>query len=157
MSDSLFSDSPSTPPPSVTTTTSSWAGFKIVGDNIDKNVRPRYMRLDSQTNSLHYLHAYALKDRIDLSSFSDSHQILFNLPSSKIFEQILPSTTDCNDLNHNLAILVSLVSSRQCSVFHQYFADVAVRHISHDHSAEMSQKSTVVSCYCQSEKHNYRS
>ena len=30
----------------------SWNGFKIVGDNVDKNVKPRYMRLNRQTCSL---------------------------------------------------------------------------------------------------------
>lgn len=50
---------------------SNWVSFKIVGDNIDKNVQPRFMRVDAPTRSLHYFHAYAVKDRVDLSSFSD--------------------------------------------------------------------------------------
>ena len=29
-------------------------GYKIMGDNIDKNVRPRYARQDNKTLSLHY-------------------------------------------------------------------------------------------------------
>ena len=38
-------------------------GFKIVGDNIEKNVNPRYMCVDKRTQSLHYFNAYAVKDR----------------------------------------------------------------------------------------------
>ena len=32
--------------------------YKVVGDNIDKEVRPRQMRSDHQTRSLHYFHIY---------------------------------------------------------------------------------------------------
>ena len=49
-----------------------WNGFRIIGDNIDKNVKPRFYRMESQVRSLHYYHSYALLDRIDLSAASDS-------------------------------------------------------------------------------------
>ena len=35
-----------------------WFGFKLVGDNIDKNVKPRNIRFSNQTTSLHYFHVY---------------------------------------------------------------------------------------------------
>lgn len=41
------------------------ASYKIVGDNIDKNITPSFQRLDHQTKSVHYFHAFAVKDRID--------------------------------------------------------------------------------------------
>jgi len=41
-----------------------WSGFKIVGDNIDKNLRRSYQRCDRQTVSLHYFHSCAVGDRI---------------------------------------------------------------------------------------------
>lgn len=34
--------------------------YKLVGDNIDKSVKPREMRIDHQTHSLHYFHTYAV-------------------------------------------------------------------------------------------------
>ena len=40
----------------------SWVGYKIVGDNVDKNNRPNFQRTDRQTKSLHYFHACAAKD-----------------------------------------------------------------------------------------------
>ena len=49
-----------------------WNGFRIIGDNIDKNVKPRFYRIDSQVRSLHYYHSYGLCDRIDFSATSDS-------------------------------------------------------------------------------------
>ena len=45
--------------------------FKIVADNIDKNVRPSYQRINRQTVSLHYVHALAVYDRIDFLALSD--------------------------------------------------------------------------------------
>ena len=48
-----------------------WCGFKIVGDNFDKNFSQTYQRIDYQTVSRHYFHMYAVKDRVDLSELSD--------------------------------------------------------------------------------------
>lgn len=50
---------------------SPWTGFKMLGDNVDKNVRPSYQRSDRQTESLHYFHVLAVSDRIDFPSLSD--------------------------------------------------------------------------------------
>lgn len=36
--------------------------YIIVGDNIDKRIVPRNMRLNHQVKSLHYFHAYACKN-----------------------------------------------------------------------------------------------
>ena len=51
------------------TVISTWTGFKLVGDNIDKNLRPSFQRLNKQTILLHYL--YAVADIIDFSTLSD--------------------------------------------------------------------------------------
>ncbi len=45
--------------------------FKIVGDNVDKNVTPRYLRINHRVKSLHYYHSFAVQDRIDVSNLSD--------------------------------------------------------------------------------------
>ena len=45
--------------------------YKLIGDNIDKTVKPRDMRIGSQTQSLHYFHTYAHKNRIDVSHMED--------------------------------------------------------------------------------------
>ena len=50
---------------------STWVSFKIVGHNIDKTVRPRHQTLKKRTQSLHYFHSFAVKDRIDASNPSD--------------------------------------------------------------------------------------
>ena len=50
-----------------------WFGYKFVGDNVDKNIRPSYQRMEHHRGqSLHYFHGYALRDRVDLSNYSDA-------------------------------------------------------------------------------------
>lgn len=46
-------------------------GFKLVIDNVDSTVKPRYMREDAQNLSLHYVQMYAVEDRVDYSSLPD--------------------------------------------------------------------------------------
>ena len=41
--------------------------FKLIGDNIDKNVKPRHMCINHRTKSLHYFNVFAVQDRV--SSF----------------------------------------------------------------------------------------
>ena len=45
--------------------------YKLVGDNLDEEVKPRHMHSEHQTCSLHYFHTYAVKDRIDIRAMSD--------------------------------------------------------------------------------------
>ena len=81
----------------------SWTGFKIVGDNIDKNIRQNYQRCDRQTLSLHYFHSCAIRDRIDLSGLSDvppSHAIID--PST-----ILPTVEELGTIKKEFQVLIS--------------------------------------------------
>lgn len=119
--------------------------YKLVGDNIDKEVRPRQMRSDHQTRSLHYFHTYAVRDRIDLSGISDqapSVQI-----SSIDLTKLLPNADDDECLRRNFAILIARVL-RQYSQYFSRFGQAVEGHIEHKYSREMSFKSEVVcSCY----------
>ena len=78
---------------------SSWKGFKIVGDNIDKNFRRSFQRVDFQTRSFHYFHSYAVLDRIDLSGYTDT-------PSSGEVD-FTPSDDEISSLLQVFGILVS--------------------------------------------------
>ena len=49
-----------------------WNGFKLVIDNIDKNYRQSFHQMDKKTTSIHYVHYYAVCDRINLSSCSEA-------------------------------------------------------------------------------------
>lgn len=78
-----------------------WTGFRIVGDNVDKNVRPRYQRLDYQTQSLHHFHSYACLDRIDFSGLSDSS------PLGVVTQACLTTDDELSTITSHLEILVS--------------------------------------------------
>jgi L1 cell adhesion molecule like protein len=118
--------------------------IKLCGENLDKTVKTRYMRLDKGNLSLHYFHAYAVLDRIDLSGVSDS-LVASCLPSpEKIATSLLPSKLDDQTLKHHFAILVSRVLATHIKFFSFGFDDVVQWHIQHVFSKQMAEKSVVV-------------
>ena len=123
-------------------TNSSPKTFKIVMDNINKNIKPNQMRIDHQTRSLHYVHKYAVRDRIDLSSFEDRP----SLPDVKCInvQSILPTQADHSVIRKNFSVLVARVLVQSLS-FLEPFRNSLERHINHQFNAEMSQKSEIVS------------
>lgn len=119
-----------------------WCGFKLVGDNIDKNVHPRHETIERRSQSLHYFNVYAVLDRVDLSSFSDSFPRvdINSLP----LQDLLPSPTNFSSLCSNFAVLVGRVLTENLKSF-SVFADVIPAHIEHHHQELMCKKSEVVS------------
>ena len=118
-------------------------GYKIVIDNIDKDVKPRYMRIDSQKKSLHYVQIYSVKDRIDFSSLSESAKA-----GEVCLYDILPSTEDYRELKENFSILLARVMTDNLSFFSENFMGLVQRHVPHQYSCEMSTNSEVVSYSC---------
>lgn len=81
-----------------------WAGYKFVGDNIDKNIKPRFQRYENKGQSLHYFHGYAVRDRVDLATFSDKTP---PTPTSVDTSCFLPSASELSGLKDELTILIS--------------------------------------------------
>ena len=80
----------------------SWKGFKVVGDNLDKNIKPSFKRFANKTNSLHYFHHYALLDRVDFSGYSEY------IPNDSInLKTLLISRSDVAKLESDAIILFS--------------------------------------------------
>ena len=80
--------------------------MKLCGDNIDWTIRPRYIRSDQQTLSVHYFHSYAIKDRVDISSLSDIPPI--NQPSiSEVLSKVIPSARDDSIIHDEFAVLLA--------------------------------------------------
>jgi L1 cell adhesion molecule like protein len=124
--------------------TGSWCGFTIVGDNIDKNVRSRHMRLDRQNKSLHYFHSFAVKDRVNLHNVSDTPPT--ELPAvSEAVEMLLPNEDDHAAICDEFAILVAQMMCDNMQYFKENYGDIVQRHIPHQYEQEMSSKSEVVS------------
>eukprot|EP00731_Ephydatia_muelleri_P025385 Em0017g468a len=118
-----------------------WYGFRLVGDNVDKNVKPRDMRLNSQTTSLHYFHTYAVKDRIWFSHLStDPIEIV---QDSINFEMFYPTVGDNTQLVSNLETLVARMFVQRVPGLQSLSAE-ATPHIKHLYSKQMALKSEVV-------------
>ena len=116
--------------------------FKLVGDNLDKNIKPRYMRSDRQTTSLHYFHVYAVLDRVDVSAMSN--QVSFVDSQASDLNALLPSAEDDMNIKANFSTLVSRILVKYLPHLLPY-ASCVNDHILHKYSKEMSMKSKVVS------------
>lgn len=118
----------------------SFPSFKIIGDNLDKTIRPRDMRHDHQTKSLHYFHMYAVRDRVNLRAASNAA----SLPDASVnLVAILPTRSDEERLRQNFAILIARVIKKLMQFF-KTFGRGLEKHILHDEYTAMSQKSEVV-------------
>ena len=42
-------------------------GYKLVGDNVDKNVKPSLQRYEMRSQSLHQFHSFAVRDRVPIA------------------------------------------------------------------------------------------
>ena len=115
------------------------AGYELVFDNIDKNIKPRYMRSHSQTLPLHYVQIYGIKDRIDYSTFSSQKHTETNVYS------ILPSLNDYELMKSDFTVLISRIIHNNLAIFGDDFKKLVVQHIPHKYSKEMCMKSEVVS------------
>jgi L1 cell adhesion molecule like protein len=121
---------------------SSMKTYKLTGDNLDKNVKPTEYRIDSQTKSLHYFQTYAVRDRIDLTSYDDTPPVLDE--SSINTKMMLPSESDYKKLTKNFSQHVVRIL-KEYMPFFSSFGSGLERHIRHKYYEEMSQKSEVVS------------
>jgi len=100
------------------------------------------MTSEHQTKSLHYFHTYAVRDRIDLSCFSDDQEI----PDIKSIQldNLLPSACDEKSMFANFEVLVARVLVKHMPFFTKLGKLALEHHIQHEYSQEMAQKSEVV-------------
>ena len=71
-------------------------------DNVDKNIHPSFQHFDTSTSSNHWIHAYAVKDRLDFSTYSDS---VMSTPMD--VKAILINTKDVAQLEDDTIVLMS--------------------------------------------------
>ena len=90
--------------------TTEWFGYKFVGDNIDKNVKASLQRLDHSNKSYHFFHGYAVRDRVDLSTYSDDKPE-FHSPDAS---SLLPSNLEISLLKEELTILIARLVINYC-------------------------------------------
>ena len=120
--------------------------YKLVGDNIDKSVRARYLRYDGGygNRSLHYVHYFAVLNRIDFSGLPDVHPHTCQNSPQQIAVSLLPSADDDAILRHLFVTHVSRILCTHIPFFKSTFGDVVEWHIEHSYYSAMSTKSHVV-------------
>ena len=84
----------------------SFYAYRLVGDNVDKNVRPSLQRDENRGQSLHHFHAYGVKDRVPTASLSD----LAPAACTPDPDTLLPSPEDVECLKKEMSILLSRYS-----------------------------------------------
>jgi len=117
-------------------------GFKLVGDNVDKDVKPRHMRINHQTKSLHYFNVLAVQDRIPTFHLSEERM---STPSLEVNDFIL-TNDDYTALKNYFAILISRILCNHMDFFKKVFGKHINHHIPHKYSAEMCRPTNIVSC-----------
>lgn len=146
-SESIFeahgsSQVPTSSSPSTNTAEGPCYGEKVVGDNFNKNVKTRFMRIDRQTKTLNYFYAYISQDRFDLTNHPED---LPSIPLKSPLEELLPAQSDMTALEDNFSVLVGRMLCQYMPFFQQHFSGCVPTHIDHPLAKEMSQKSKVVS------------
>ena len=123
--------------------------YKIVGDNIDVSVCPRFLRVKKfMKKLLHMFHYYAAADRIDLSGLCDDrkHQCLPSPDSVAL--SFLPTVDDDAALRDNISVWIARILIKHMPFMEMSFGDITPMHIQHPFSKEMSKRSEVVSFFC---------
>ncbi len=116
--------------------------MKIVGDNIDKHVKPREMRIDAQASMLHYFNLFAVRDRVDTSSLEDEPSI----PDLSAIDvgTFLPTPEEHGSITRNFQHMIARVLKQHMPFFAKFGSGLE-RHLKHSHYEEMSRESEVVS------------
>ena len=115
---------------------------RLVGDNIDYEIHARVQSQKHRNHSIHWTHQFAVLDRVQDPKLDNHHS---QKPVSEIqFSELLPDKDVMVKLVRNWAVIVSRVITKYLPEFCS-FRNVVVRHIPHEYSKEMSQKSNSVS------------
>ena len=106
------------------------------------SIERRFQTKDKTNQSIHWTQQYAVKDRVDGSTLSNSK------PKKQLNDlqlvDILPVKEVQECFKRNCAVLVSRVIVKYFTAF-KHIQDVVTHHIDHIHSREMEQKSEIVS------------
>lgn len=86
------------------------------------------------------------QDQINLLSLSTNTSL--GDVSELSLSAYLPDAVDCMNLRDNYAVLLSRVLVDEIDYFKKVFGDCVYRHIPHEYSSQMKEKSTIVSSLC---------
>lgn len=112
--------------------------YGLIFDNLDKFVKSFDMRMDHQSESVHFVNAIAVIDRIDTSHLPCTRTSVSNEIDMKI---ILPTPQDIEALRKNFAVHIARIL---VEFMPSLSGSHVTRHIPHKYSKQMSKKSNVV-------------
>ena len=97
--------------------------YTLCGDNIDKIIRRRYLRTDSNATatSLHYFHFYAVKDRIDFGDLGEKTIVCDGADQLQLVQSLLPSPEDDKAIRKNICVLISRILFNNLGFFKMAF------------------------------------
>ena len=113
-----------------------------MGDNWDMEVKARCQTKSDNNKSLHYFHAYAVKDRV-VSEGLESTRPQKGIDEVEM-QEILPTAEVQEYIISDLAHMIPRVIVQYLSPY-KLFRKAVQYHIPHPHSQEMAGKSEVVS------------
>lgn len=103
------------------------------------NVHPRHQTFDRQTQSIHYVNAYAVRDRLDFSGLEET------LPTAQLStDELLPTECDRTSMMANFVILAGRILWELIPALRK-IPNIVTDHIKHANYKEMSSKSQTVS------------
>ena len=114
---------------------------RIVGGNWDLEVKARYQTKSQTNKSLHYFHAYAVKDRVVANGMDNKE------PQKSIDEiemrEFLPTPEVQEAIASDLTSIIPRVILKYLKPYSK-FKGASIYHIPHQYSREMQEKSEVV-------------
>ena len=120
--------------------------YHICGDNIDKGVKQRYIRIGNfKPDCIHYFHSYAVADRVDVTSLSDQVIATTQHDKRQVALSLLPTPEDDVAIRSNIITIISRILYEALDFFKLSFEGVVTWHIHHEYYKEMARKSIVVS------------
>ncbi len=118
--------------------------FRIVGDNIDFEIHARVQDKEHGNSSVHWTHQFAVKDKvIDKKQLGASDTSIISAKQLQLAD-LLPTLAVMERLKSRWAILVSRVLVKYVEKL-KGMKSFTLKHIRHIYSAEMKEKSEVVS------------
>lgn len=120
--------------------------YCIVGDNIDKYIKPRFERIGASGNTqLHYFHYFAALNRISVDELSASLPLKpSSISHANIARSLLPSSEDDAIMRKNVITLVSRILATHLETMGFDCLRLVDWHISHKYKDEMARKSEIV-------------
>ena len=105
-------------------------------------VQPRHQTFHRQAKSVHYVNAYAVRDRINSSGLEET------LPTAQLsIDDLLPTDGDRTSMMANFVILAGRILWESIPAL-QKISNLTTYHIKHAYHEQMSSKSQIVNVKC---------